>query len=150
MCSLHIEMHIQCSLSAEHHRSVSAVGRRSANKQCTWDHFSIRCLFSQKCNTDTVDAVDILLLLCCFVFPVSLVRRCCFLFVVVFVFNPASPDNNDIQVSLLESCEYLLQCTAADLLSVSVPLAGFTALTSFSMISCSYCLNNYGTQKVGF
>lgn len=34
-------------------------------------------------------------------------------------------------------------------LECSVPLARLTALTSFSMISCKYCLNNYGTLKVG-
>lgn len=65
------------------------------------------------------------------------------------IFNATAQDNNCTQVSLFESCKYILQCTAANLQRVSVPLARLTALTSFFMISCNYCLNNYGTLKIG-
>lgn len=75
-------------------------------------------------------------------FPISSFRRCCFSSW-FFFFNPAFHNNSCIQVSLLESCKYLLQCRAGDPLSVSLPLERFTAWTNFSVTGCSHCLNYY-------
>lgn len=143
---MEIQTQAYCTWKIYQQRSLLALGWTPANK---YPAGTLR--FSQKYTTDP----DMLSMSD---FPIRFFRGCCFsvgflvlvffgIFLFLFFLNPAFYYNSCIQVSLLESCKYLLQVfETSPLLSVSVPLGRFTAWTNFSPTGCCYCLNNHRMQ----